>query len=140
MEPIFTMGRATYFGDVSAHLANLIIKELGYKARSEKPGLLGRASIALQSKVDVEEAILVGREALNAVVNGESGKMVAIKRCKEEAYEISTFLVDIKEVMMIEKTVPKEYINEMQNGVTEEFIQWCKPLIGNELPSMISFN
>lgn len=140
VEPIFTMGRATYFGDVSAHLANLIIKELGYKARSEKPGLLGRASIALQSEVDVEEAILVGREALNAVVNGESGKMVAIKRSKEEAYEIETFLVDIKEVMMIEKTVPNEYINEMQNGVTEEFIQWCKPLIGNELPNMISFN
>ena len=45
VEPVFKVGRATYFGDVSAHLANLVIKHLGYKARSEKPGLLGRASI-----------------------------------------------------------------------------------------------
>lgn len=35
--------------DVSAHLANLITKKLHYKARAEKPGLLGRASIAWQS-------------------------------------------------------------------------------------------
>ena len=34
VEPVFKVGRATYFGDVSAHLANLVIKHLGYKARS----------------------------------------------------------------------------------------------------------
>ena len=140
VDPVFTMGRATYFGDVSAHLANLVIKELGYKARSEKPGLLGRASIALQSEVDVKEAVLVGREALKAVISGESGKMVALKRNIVEPYGVSTFLVDIDEVMMIEKKVPKEYINESHNGVTEEFIKWCKPLIGKELPEMLSFN
>ena len=43
VEPIFQVGRATYFGDVSQHLANLVIKKLGYKARGEKPGLVGRA-------------------------------------------------------------------------------------------------
>lgn len=41
VEPVFQVGRATYFGDVSAHLANLVIKRLGYKARSEKPGRWG---------------------------------------------------------------------------------------------------
>ena len=45
--PVFKTDRATYFGDVSAHLANLVIQQLGYKARGEKPGLLGRASIRL---------------------------------------------------------------------------------------------
>ncbi len=44
VEPIFQVGRATYFGDVSQHLANLVIKKLGYKARGEKPGLVGRAA------------------------------------------------------------------------------------------------
>ena len=48
VEPIFQVGRATYYGDVSAHLANLVIKKLGVKARSEKPGICGRASIAFQ--------------------------------------------------------------------------------------------
>lgn len=77
---VFQTGRASYFGDVSTHLANLIIKKLGYKARGEKPGLLGRASITMQSKVDRQEAILAGETACRAVLNGESGKMVAFRR------------------------------------------------------------
>ena len=56
VEPIFQVGRATYFGDVSQHLANLVIKKLGYKARGEKPGLVGRAAAHEQSPVDREEA------------------------------------------------------------------------------------
>lgn len=63
MEPIFQVGRATYYGDVSAHLANLVIKKLGIKARSEKPGISNRASIAFQSETDRDEAVLVGGEA-----------------------------------------------------------------------------
>ena len=112
VKPIFTVGRATYFGDVSAYLANLIIQKLGYKARAEKPGILARASMEMQSSVDRSEAILVGRKALEAILEGESGKMVALKRKKGKSYEVETFLVDIDEVMMFEHTLPKEYINE----------------------------
>ncbi len=140
VEPIFKVGRATYFGDVSAHLANLVIKNLGYKARSEKPGLLGRASIQLQSSIDREEAELAGRLACEAVLNGTAGKMVAFRRVSTEPYQVEPFLVDIDEVMMYERTVPEEYINEEGNGVTKAFKDWCKPLIGEELPKMISFN
>lgn len=140
VEPIFKVGRATYFGDVSAHLANLVIKKLGYKARSEKPGLLGRASIPLQSDVDREEAELAGKMACEAVLNGESGKMVAFERVSTEPYVMKPFLVDIDEVMMYERTMPDEYINEEGNGVTEAFKEWCRPLLGGDLPDMISFN
>lgn len=140
VEPIFKVGRATYFGDVSAHLANLVIKRLGYKARSEKPGLLGRASIQLQSNVDREEAELAGKLACEAVLNGTAGKMVAFRRISTEPYKMEAFLVDIDEVMMYERTMPDEYINEEGNGVTEAFKEWCRPLLGEELPKMISFN
>lgn len=139
VEPVFKTARATYFGDVSTHLANLIIKKLGYKARGEKPGLLGRASIRLQSPVDREEAILAGREAAKAVLSGESGKMVAFKR-KEGDYGVETFLVDIDEVMMTERVLPKEFINAEKNGVTDAFKAWCLPLLGENLDKMISFN
>jgi len=140
VEPIFKVGRATYFGDVSAHLANLVIKKLGYKARSEKPGLLGRASILLQSSLDREEAELAGRLACEAVLSGTAGKMVAFRRVSTEPYKMEPFLIDIDEVMMYERTVPDEFINEDGNGVTEAFREWCRPLIGEVLPEMISFN
>lgn len=139
VSPIMTQGRATYFGDVSTHLANLIIKELGYKARGEKPGLLGRASIALNSSVDVDEATLVGRVAVESVLEGFSGKMVALKRLATPEYAVETVLVDIKDVMLIEKTMPSDYINEDKNGVTQAFIDWCRPLLGEETSEMISF-
>ena len=140
VEPIFQVGRATYFGDVSQHLANLVIKKLGYKARGEKPGLVGRAAAHEQSPVDREEAVLAGKMACEAIMNGESGKMVAFERVSTEPYVMKPFLVDIDKVMMYERNMPDEFINEEGNGVTEAFKEWCKPLIGGELPKMISFN
>lgn len=140
VKPVFKTERATYFGDVSSHLANLVIQKLGYKARGEKPGLLGRASIFMQSQVDIEEAQLAGEMACRAALNGESGKMVAFSRVSENLYEMKPFLVDIDEVMMYERKMPDEFINEEGNGVTQAFLDWCRPLIGEELPDMISFN
>lgn len=140
VEPVLTIGRATYFGDVSTHLAMLIIKELGYKARGEKPGLIGRASVLMRSERDIEEAILAGSEAFKAVVKGESGKMVAFRRLPSDDYQIETILVDIHNVMLTEKTMPAEFINHEGNGVTQAFIDWCQPLIGSPLTDMIAFN
>ncbi len=140
VKPVFKTERATYFGDVSSHLANLVIQKLGYKARGEKPGLLGRASIFMQSKVDIEEAQLAGELACRAALDGESGKMVAFSRVSEKPYEMKPFLVDIDEVMMYERKMPDEFINEEGNGITQAFLDWCRPLIGEELPDMISFN
>ena len=137
VEPIFTMGRATYFGDVGSHLANLIVKELGYKSRAEKPGLLGRASILWQSETDREEAEACGRAAVDAAVAGESGKMVALRRVPGENYRCETFLADIQQVMMTERKLPDEFINAEGNGVTEAFKQWCRPLLGSPLPKLM---
>ena len=139
VKPIFKVGRSTYFGDVSAHLANLVIQRLGYKARGEKPGLLGRASIPLQSITDREEAEEAGRAACRAVLAGESGKMAAFRRISTEPYKTETFLVPVDEVMMHEKTMPAEFINENGNGVTEAFKEWCRPLLGGDLNRMCVF-
>jgi ATP-dependent phosphofructokinase / diphosphate-dependent phosphofructokinase len=137
--PIFQTDRAVYYGDVSAHLANLVVKKLGIKARNEKPGLIGRASMALQSGVDREEAVLVGAEAVKAALAGKTGVMITIHRVPGEQYKIQTGLVPIEEVMLHERILPKEYINERGNNVTQEFVDWCKPLIGEERSPYINF-
>lgn len=135
--PIFQTGRSVYFGDVSSHLATLITKKLGIKARSEKPGLLGRASMGLRSAIDIEEAIQVGEEAVKAAVAGETGKMVGIRRVSTEPYQAEIFLVPIAEVMLEEKKMPKEYYT--QYDVTPAYLEWLAPLMGGELPEMVSF-
>lgn len=135
--PIFQTGRSVYFGDVSSHLATLITKKLGIKARSEKPGIFGRASMGLRSKVDIDEAVLVGEEAVKAAVAGETGKMVGIRRLSTEPYQMETFLVPIADVMLEEKKMPKEYYTEYD--VTGEFLEWLNPLMGGKLTDMVSF-
>lgn len=137
--PIFKTERATYFGDVGTHLATLVIEKLGIKARSEKPGILGRASIAHQSDVDVQEAIEAGAYAAKCAVEGKTGAMVGVKRLSTEPYECETILIPIEEVMMNEKAMPDEFISERGNDVTPEFVEWCKPLIGGELEEFADF-
>lgn len=137
--PIFQTDRAIYYGDVGAYLAELVIKKLGIKARSEKPGLCGRASMLLQSFVDREEAVLAGREAVKAAVLGRTGVMVGIRRKEGEEYAVEMPLIPIEEVMLHERVMPEEYINERGNDITESYVQWCRPLIDGPLPEMVSF-
>ena len=139
VEPIFQVGRAVYYGDVGTHLANLVIKKLGYKARSEKPGLCGRASIAFQSDVDREEAIIAGAEAVKAAMQGATGVMVGFKRIPGEIYKAEPMLIPIHEVMMTERCMLDEYINIEHDGVTKEFVEWCRPLIGQPLREFVTF-
>lgn len=132
--PVFTVGRSVYYGDVSAYLANLVIRELGIKARSEKPGLSGRSSAMFQSIIDREEAILAGREAVRAAMEGAQGIMIGFRRMTGNGYQVEPIHIPIEQVMMIENCLPDNYINESGNGVTQEFMDWCRPLIGGELP------
>lgn len=137
--PIFKTERAVYYGDVGAYLAELVIKKLGIKARSEKPGICGRASVAWQSETDRDEAVLAGREALKAALDKESGIMIGFKRNYDAGghYRVETFRVPIREVMMYEKKMPKDYINDRGNDVSASFLEWVRPLTGSSLPEYI---
>lgn len=141
VEPIFKTDRAVYYGDVSSYLANLVVRRLGIKARSEKPGLCGRASIAWQSPVDQKEAQLAGREALRLAMEGHTGVMVGFmrKETMDGTYEMEMVEIPIEQVMLLEKILPETYINERGNDVTEEFVKWCRPLIGPKLPEFVDF-
>ena len=137
--PLMKVGRATYFGDVSAHLARLVIERLGYKARSEKPGLLGRTSMALQSPVDRAEAEAAGREAVRTALAGETGVMVGFERLSSSPYEMRLVHIPIEQVMLDEKTLPDEFINSEGNGVTPAYREWLRPLLGAPISTFASF-
>lgn len=137
--PIFQTGRSTYFGDISAHLAQLVVKELGIKARNEKPGIAGRASILWRSDVDCREAEEAGRAAVRAVLSEISGVMPAIRRLESDPYETEIFLAPIQEVMLTEQVLPERYINAAGNDITEEYVNWLTPLMGQPLPEFVTF-
>ena len=114
----------------------MVVRRLGIKARSEKPGILARASIAWQSPVDAAEAEEAGRVACRAALAGETGQMVGFRRLSSAPYRCETFLIPIEEVMLGERVLPPEYLNDRGTDVTKDFVDWCRPLLGPELPRM----
>lgn len=139
VEPIFTVGRATYFGDVSAYLAQLIIKKLGIKARSEKPGILGRSSSAWMSTVDRDEAIACGREAVKLVISGKHAYMTAIERVSTEPYEFRIISIPIDDEVIKARVLPASYIDAEHFDIDPMYGTWLSPLVGGALGSFISF-
>ncbi len=127
-------------GGVAQYLSNLVMSRLGIKSRSEKPGLLGRASIAHQSAVDREEALEIGKFAVSSAVDGKSGYMASISRISDEPYASVFKLVPLNTVANIESRFPEKWINKRGNGVEEAFNEYCMPLIGATLPEYVSLD
>lgn len=138
--PIFTLGRATYYGDVGTHLAGLVIQRLGIKARSEKPGMLGRCAVEYQSQTDREEAVQAGAEAVRCAVEGQGGVMVAFERISSEPYRMRLTRIPLSQAALKERTMPEEFIAKNNMDVTPEFLSWARPLIGGPLPEYFSWN
>ncbi len=115
-------------GGAAQTLSDMIMNETGIKSRSEKPGLLGRTSVALMSEIDRDEAELAGATAVKSAVEGQTGYMVGFKTERTPEYKSETILVPLAEVANAEKTFPLEWITP--GGVTDEFRAYCLPLIG----------
>ena len=121
-------------GGVGDYLVSLVSEKLKIKARFDKPGTIQRVSMQCASTVDLEEAYRVGQIAMSKAAEGESDKMVTIIRTHSNPYESETGLVDLIEVALKTRKVPDAYINKEANFVTQEFLDYASPLIGEPLP------
>ena len=119
-------GTATY-------LAGRITAELGCKSRAVEFSTLQRAASHLLSRVDIVEAFEVGGAAVKAADEGETGKMVTLVRTSNDPYHCTTDLIDVHKVSNVERIVPREWINEDGDHVTEEFYDYALPLIQGEV-------
>lgn len=120
------------------YLANESAGALGCKTRAIAFSTLQRCASHISSRVDVTEAFQVGGAAVKAAFEGESGKMIILKRLSNEPYQCATDIFDINRIANVEKTVPPEYIAEDKTYVTGKFLSYVRPLIQAELtPIMV---
>lgn len=98
------------------------------RVRSDTLGYAQRSYPDVYSKIDREEARMVGEEAVKYAMKGDIDGSVAIKRIGE--YAVEPDLVKLKEVAQKTKLIPKEYINKQGNGVTDKFLEYLTPLVG----------
>ena len=120
-------------GGLAALLADVVKKRLGVKVRGIELSLLQRCASHLASKTDLSEAYLAGKMAVEAAVSGVTDKMVAFRCTRSGAdYHCEPHLIPLTDVANVEKKVPREWINEAGNGVTQAFIDYALPLIQGE--------
>lgn len=120
-------------GGLASHLAEIVKQHTGAKVRGIELSLLQRCGAHLASATDVKEACGAGMEAVRQAVSGTTGQMVAFKRVYVDGQYTCEFeLLPLSEVANYEKKVPLEWINEGQNGLKHEFIDYVLPLIQGE--------
>ncbi len=115
-------------------LVELVKRELGLRARFDKPGDLQRMSSVATSSVDREEAYLVGQMAVRHALEGISDKMVTLVRQPGPRYACETGLADLAAIANTQRLLPDEYMNESDTGVSPAFYEYALPLIGEALP------
>ncbi len=122
------------FGGLAARLASMLKQQLGVKVRDIEFNLLQRCASHLASKTDVEEGIMVGRDAVRRALSGETGIMVGLRRDPSSPeYRCTTIPVNLSEAANTEKLLPLEWINRNGNGLNEKFYDYALPLIAGEL-------
>lgn len=145
---VFEHGQHTEYVDSFGHkqlsgtakyLASLVSEKIGCKSRAIELSTLQRCAGHLTSRVDITEAYQVGGYAVKAAFEGETGKMVILKRVSEDPYICTTDLYDVHKIANIEKKVPVEWIKPDGSGVSEKLVNYIRPLIQAELtPIMIT--
>lgn len=121
-------------GGVSAYLADQVTRATGLKARFEKPDTMQRASTCLISAADAQEAYDVGAAAVRAMLAGETAQMVTLVREPGDTYRVRTGLAPLAQVANRERHLPEAYMAGPEQGVTEAFLAYARPLIGPALP------
>ena len=116
-------------GGLASLLAAVIKDRLNVKVRGIELSLLQRCAAHAASAVDVNEAFMAGKIAVESAVAGETGKMVAFKRAGCGEYKCEYVLVPLTSVANYEKKVPAEWITPDGTGVTQDFIDYALPLI-----------
>ena len=126
-------------GGLAAMLAAIVKDRLGVKTRGIELSLLQRCAAHCASRTDIEEAFEAGKAAVEAMLAGETDKMVGFE-CERSAaldgsgYICRTKLFPLDMVANYEKKVPQEWINEAGNDVLGGFINYAMPLIQGETP------
>ena len=120
-------------GGLAARLAGIVKETLGVKVRPIELSLLQRCAAHCASGTDIAESFMSGKVAVEAAVAGATDKMVGFKCTRDEnGYKCEPELFDLSIVANTEKKLSREWINAEGNGVKQEFIDYCLPLIQGE--------
>ena len=105
-------------------------------ARGNMPGTDQRHNMIYASTVDLEEAYRVGQKAAQIAVEDGSGYMSTILREPGSIYDVCYDKVPLELVANSERSFPDAWIAEDRLDVTDGFVDYARPLIGDGWPTI----
>ena len=120
------------------HLHRMIADKFGFRGEFQVPESLPMCAMDRAVKMDVEEAFILGYEAVERATSGSSGLMTTLVRGEGNVYGISIGTIPLNEVAAKTKPLPKEFITEDGLMVTDAFKRYITPLVG-EIPDYFHF-
>lgn len=107
------------------------------KARGQVPGTDQRNAIAYASVIDLDEAHGVGAHAVEIARTEGNGWMSTILRDRSgSSYNVHYDKVPLEKVANSERFFPKEWIAPNRIDVTDDFLAYAQPLIGEDWVSV----
>ena len=108
-------------------------------ARVDVPGTRQRREYLTVSSTDLQESYEVGANAARLALAGKTGLMSTIRRLPGERYAVEYDSVPLDVVANAERRFPSEWICGSKVDVTDGYVKWAAPLIGDPLPQFASF-
>lgn len=125
-------------GGTALYLADFLGENTGIKSRGIVFSTLQRCASHIVSRRDITEAYTAGADAVQAAMNGETGKMIIFERISNTPYQIKTAIYDVNLIANVEKCVPLDWITDDNTYVSKKFNEYASPLIIGELsPFMV---
>jgi 6-phosphofructokinase 1 len=105
-------------------------------ARGNAPGTDQRHNMIYASTVDLEEAYRVGQKAVQIAAEEGSGYMATLLRQPGPLYQVRYDRVPLELVANSERALPDSWIAESRLDVTDDFVEYARPLIGDAWPAV----
>lgn len=109
-------------------------------ARGNVPGTDQRHAIVYASTIDLDEAYKVGQKAVELAAAGEGGFMATILRKPGRIYDVEYSKVPLEVVANSERKFPKQWITANGRDVSDDFVRYAKPLLGEDMVSIPMIN
>ena len=131
----FSASQTTVEQTVVNYLNKVGLKAKG-SARGNVMGTDQRHNMIYASTVDLDEAYKLGQKAALIAARDGNGYMSTILREPGEVYNVRYDKVSLELVANSERSFPAKWIAPSRIDVTDDFIRYCRPLIGDTWPTI----
>jgi 6-phosphofructokinase 1 len=124
----------TQLGGVAPALAGLVRGKLNLKTHWAMPDYLQRSARHIASKTDLDQALAVGKAAVELALAGANAVMPVIRRTADSPYRWKIETAQLDAIANREKRLPKSFITRDGFHITAAARKYLAPLIRGEAP------